>query len=390
MAQMKHATLGASSASRWLACAGSVRMSAGLKSTTSVYAAEGTAAHDLGERCLREKTDAMEYLGEEIHVGDHTFPVTEEMVDAVQIYLATIRADFDSVMGAAMVFEHKFKLDWLYPGMYGYNDAMVSEPFGCLRVYDFKYGAGVAVEVDDNPQLMYYGLGAAKDMGFEEVELIVVQPRAIHPMGPVRRERMPVAELMRWAHEVLLPGAKATEAPDAPLIVGEHCRFCPALALCPEQRKKAMIVAAEVFAPVPSAPPTPEAMDLKQLRKVLDVADALESWLKACKSYARTLLDAGTVDSEVLGYKLVEGRATRSWRSEEEAAAVLKMALGEEAYITKLVSPAQAEKLMKGAAGKKALAPLIESVHGVQMVSINDKRTKITSKAASAFDAVDI
>jgi hypothetical protein len=150
-----------------------------------------------------------------------------------------------------------------------------------------------------------------------------------------------------------------------------------------------MAVAKTIFEPVPSGgvPLAPEAMSLEQLRKILDAADAVESWLKACRSYARNLLDAGKVDVNLLGYKLVDGRTSRKWRNEEEARQVLEMALEKAAYITKLVSPAQAEKLL--GKQKKILDPLVEKSQGVQMVSLADKREAVSSKAAAAFDAVD-
>lgn len=391
MSGKKHSILGASGAHRWLICPGSIRVSAGMPNISSEYAMEGTAAHQLAEGCLRVNKDAVDYLGTEIIVQKKTFTVTEEMTVAVQVFLDAVRADLMSVGdGADLLIEHKFKLDWLYPGLYGTNDAMVGEPFGILRVYDFKYGAGVVVDAEDNVQMMYYALGAARGDAYEEVELVIVQPRAEHSEGPVRRCRMKVSELMRWADEVLLPGAKATEAEDAPLVLGEYCRFCPALAVCPSQQERAMVVAAEVFGAVPIAPPSPESMSPERLRKVLDVASLVETWFAACRTHARNLLETGAVSSEELGYKFVVGRASRSWKSEQEAAVWLEALLGkEEAYSIKLLSVSQAEKALKGP-GKKALEEMVEVVRGKQMVPNSDKREPLAIEASAAFGEVSV
>jgi hypothetical protein len=362
-----------------------------MPKSTSAYAAEGTAAHELGEMCLRSGNNAADHIGAVMTVQGTAFEVTEEMAEAVQVYLDTVRADLAAVgKGAVFMIENKFRLDWLYPGLFGTNDALVGEPFGVLKIFDYKHGVGVAVEVEDNTQMMYYALGGAKGETYEDVELVVVQPRAPHSDGRVRRQRMPIEELMRWAQEVLLPGAKATEDPSAPLDTGDHCRFCPALAVCPLQKERAMTIAAEVFAPVPSAPPSPEAIPYEKLRQILDKADLIEAWLKACREHVKALLETGKASAEEVGYKLVPGRASRKWVDDKEAETWLEAMLGDEAYVPrKLVSVAQAEKVLKGPA-KKALAEMISEVRGVSMVPISDKREALAPSATTAFEEVEV
>lgn len=391
MADKPHAILGASSSHRWLACPGSVRLSAGLPSTTSAYAAEGTAAHELAEKCLSLGHDAADHLGETIVVNGTGYEVTDEMAEAVQVYLNVVRQELaEAGEGAEFKVEQRFDLGWLYPGLYGTNDAMVGQPFGTLKVFDYKHGAGVAVEAECNPQLLYYGLGAAYGDAYEEAELIIVQPRAYHPDGPVRRYRIPIGELFGWAGSVLLPGAKATEDPAAPLVAGEHCRFCPAVAVCPQQHENALAVAKEAFAPVPQSPPAPEALTHEDLRRIMDAADMVESWLSAVRSHVRTLIETGMALPEELGYKLVAGRASRKWKSEDEAEQLLLALLSnpDDAYTRKLLSPAQAEKLLKGAA-KQALEPMVEVVRGVQLAPLSDKREAI-APAIAAFGEVEL
>lgn len=378
-----HSILGASSSHRWLSCPGSVRLSKGIPRTSSTYADEGTAAHELAEMCLRNNTNTGSFIGGLITVNETAYEVTEEMAEAVQLYLDTVRGDLEEAgKGAELKVEHRFNLDWLYDGMFGTNDALVGQPFGLLQVYDFKYGAGVAVDVVNNPQLMYYALGAAKGDAFEEIELVIVQPRANHPDGPVRRVRLWPAELFRWAEVVLLPGAEDTEREDAPLNTGSHCRFCPALAVCPAQKEKALSVAKEAFSQ--AQPPAPEALGVTELKKIVDAADMVEAWMSACRSHLKHLLETGSVTPDQAGYKLVAGRAARKWADEGDAVAIMEM-LGIDPYEQKIKSPAQAEKQAK----KGAFDSVITSTRGTQMVPLSDKREAI-QMIANVFGEVDI
>lgn len=385
-----HSVLGASSAARWIACPGSIRLSKGIPRVSSVYADEGTAAHHVAEMCLIKKINAAEFPEKSVRVNGKDYPVTEEMIDAVQLYLDTLRADLYALSlteDVGLEIEKKFNLDHFYDGLWGTCDAVIRQPFGCVRVYDLKYGAGVAVDAEDNAQAMYYALGAIgiDSELYDDIELVIVQPRAHHGDGPVRRCKMTVGELLKWAIEVLLPAAKATEDPEAPLCTGEHCRFCPALAVCPAQQAQALTVAKEVFAAVPKAPPAPETLTIKDLKKILDVAPMVEAWIDACRSYVHTLLETGATTSDEVGYKLVNGKSSRSWKDEKEAEEFLSVVMGEAAYIPKkLVSPAQAEKVLKGAENKRALEGLIEKTPGKpQLAPLSDKREAIVPAIAA-------
>lgn len=410
MTNTAHAVLGASSADRWISCPGSVRMSAGLPESTSEYAKDGICAHDLAALCLETSNVAIHYLGTTLKTrDDHRFSytVTEEMVEAVQVYLDEVRRLYVAGPdGTKLNIERKFSLD-LYPGMFGTNDASVDYPTGELFVIDFKYGQGKIVGVEDNPQLMYYALGAVQSGEFDgrkykTVELIVVQPRAVSAGGPIRRDSFSVASLKRWGEEVLVPGAKATESPDAPLHTGEHCQFCRALAVCPKKRDEAFAVAQTTFSELdPPAPPAPETLSWGDLQKVLTVAPLIEAWLKACQSYARQALESGRETSDTVGFKLVQGRASRSWGDPGAATSFLEMMVGkEEAYTKKLISPAQAEKILKNTMDKQALKALFHSAsaddnalvkesRGIQMVANSDPRPEIPRTDIIPFEEVE-
>lgn len=438
-----HAKLSASGAARWLACPGSIRLCAGIPTKSSSYADEGTAAHEVGEWCLRKDLDAIHLCGEVIKVNGKNRGVTIDMVEAVQLYLDTVRADLASTVGGSLAIEQKFGLGWLgREDIYGRNDASISQPFGLLRVYDYKHGKGHAVdvvkkrnvvsgffmdagdvsldgpfqdfvtesdtsgiciqvpdvshapvpivkeEIFPNPQMMFYALGAAGLEPYEEVELVIVQPRAQHHDGPVRRFRMPIEHLLAWGREVLLPGALRTEDPAAPLCSGDHCRdtFCPAMPTCPALRQVAISVAKTAFDEIPALP-LPEALTPANLREILERGSLIEDWIAACREHVKAGLADGSFSPAVVGHKLIEGRASRSWKDDALVEKWLSSQLGPAAFSKKLLSPAQAEKAL-GKEAKKAVAALVRESRGVQMARIDDPRPEISKTAALAFDEV--
>lgn len=357
-----HAILSASGAHRWMACPGSIRLANGQPDKASVFAQEGTAAHELAERCLRDGYAADRFIGEEIHAGGSSFEVDEEMAEAVQLYLDTVRAEVmrNTGLGELKV-EHKFDLSSLYPGMFGTNDACVyHESNGRLVVFDYKHGRGHAVEAVNNPQLLYYAYGAAStlysDKPLREVELVIVQPRAPHTDGPVRRWALPALDLLDWSADLLV-AARATEALDAPLVSGDHCQFCKAAAICPKLRDDSIVAAQMQFGD--------KATELSpaQLREILDKADMIEDWLHAVRAHALTVLESG---GAVPGYKLVEKRAIRKWKGDFPETDLLRLGFSRQAlYTEKPLSPAQIEK--------KLAKPL------------RDKLAELTTKESSGY-----
>lgn len=154
-----HASLGASGAHRWIACPGSIRTGAGIPNKSSRYADEGTAAHQLAERCLRDGSDAASHIGGIESVRGVAHVVEEGMAEAVQVFLGIVRTH--RAPGDALLIERRFDLSSIHPGMFGTNDACVISPSRrTLHVFDYKHGKGHAVEAAGNPQLRYYGLGA--------------------------------------------------------------------------------------------------------------------------------------------------------------------------------------------------------------------------------------
>lgn len=407
MSPTAHAVLGASSSHRWFNCPGSIRASEGMPNTSSVFAREGTAAHALAEHCLSHGFDTGRFLdwgiaddGKLIERPNDTSDlvmVDEEMVEAVQVYLDTVRADYKP--GDVLVVEQRFDLSSWYPGCFGTNDAGLYRPStGLLRVYDLKYGRGVPVEVERNSQLLYYGLGAAMaETGrlINTVELVVVQPRAPHRDGPVRRWETTGMELLDWAVE-LVEAAKRTTRPDAPLNPGEWCKFCPAAPTCPALRQKALDVAKAEFTEG-GALTLPDVNTLP-LSEVLHQVGMIEDWCRRVRDFAHHEAEAGRTPE---GWKLVGKRPSRKFRDETTAIETLRLVHEvEDEHLydpPKFKSPAKIEATLRqhyGLKGKKAteaIADLVTSVSsGTVLAPIDDPRPPATPEAATEFSAVNV
>lgn len=382
-----HSELGASQMARWDACPGSVRLSRGLPNTASVYAAEGTAAHELAAFCLSKNSSPYAQIGNALKVEGMDFEVTEEMADAVGAYLMCVRGDFAEFPDRpTRLVEHRFHLKDVHEGLYGTADCVQMYPKQkLLRVYDYKHGAGVPVNVHDNKQLKYYALGALLSTGMpaETVEIVIVQPRCKHPDGPVRRHSMAAIDLMDFAAD-LLDAVHRTEAPDAPLSAGEHCRWCKAAAICPELRDQASARAKEDFRPEVKYDPDKLAETLRWL-------PVFEGWVTSVREFAYAEAQRGNA---IPGHKLVDKRATRKWKADDHTVAIELEKIGlteSEVYqARKLNSPPQVEKILgkpKANAEKFAAiaALVVKQSSGTTLVPDTDPRDAHKNDAASDF-----
>lgn len=375
-----HSKIGASSMKRWSKCPGSVKLSEGIESRSSVFAEEGTKAHELGEKWLLE--------GETAIAG---YPV--DMVEHVSVYVDAVAERDDAHLHNELLVEQRFHLHELHSDLFGTSDAIVWQPgIERLSVIDLKYGAGVPVEVEDNPQLQYYALGALlanKQWKPREVEVVIVQPRCPHPDGPVRAQVLQVVDLLDFAAD-LVEAVKRTEEASAKyagaldkgwysewLSPGDHCRFCPAAAICPAQKNKAQQLAKQAFAP--GLP-----YDAQQLAETLEWLPVLEAWIKNTREFAYAEAEKG---HDIPRHKLVEKRATRKWRSESDAANDLQE-LGipyDQLFEKKLITPAVAEKMLGKEQREQLNDMCIKESSGHTLVHESDKREAIKVDAKSAF-----
>lgn len=392
-----------------MACGGSVRLSAPFVNIedTNIYAEEGVVAHKLGETCLRENHFPSELVGEEINGWE----VTEEMADYVAIYTDYCQS-LRRIDHCFTWVERRIDLAPLSPPdeMRGTSDFNalyrrftpgVSGSVGVLEVVDLKYGQGVTVEVEENPQELYYALGALlaaqadKLLLIDIVRITVVQPRVLHRNGPVRSWEISVEDLLAWTGK-LFEAAELALSPNAPLVPGDHCRFCKAAAICPALSKMALDTAQLDFDVVPDgpiAPPAPESLSTEHLARILAARPVMEAWLNACLAYGLSLAEQGV---DVPGFKAVEKRANRKWVGEdkEEIAERLAMlgATKEQLIEEKLRSVAQVEKAM----GKAKFAKMIDGAtdliskipSGYTLAKADDVRPALQLGAQNDFEIV--
>jgi hypothetical protein len=391
-----HAELGASVAGRWMSCPGSVRMSRGIPNSENEHSRRGTAAHHVGEKCLKTGTDAATFIGLEFEGVE----IDEDQADFVQVYVDYCRT-LMAEPGAIYWVEKKFSLARLNPPgpMYGTSDLPVYVPnTRTLHVVDYKNGYEL-VEAVNNPQLKYYGLGAAMELEeelralghtIENVQLTIVQPRAFHPRGVVRHDHIPYTALLDFADE-LLAAAKLTLQPDAPLSAGPHCKYCPAAGICPAQRDMVQSLAQTAFELMPvDVPPAPETLPPAILADILGKLPILEEWARSVRAHGERMLETGEITPEILGQKLVEKRATRKWAAPSTVEGWLreKGYADEEIFAMKLKSPKQIETLM--GKDKKSIPAdfVVKESSGHTMVPLSDKREALSLAAVDVFEAL--
>lgn len=351
MPPIKHALLGASSAARWIACPPSARATEHLPEETSKYAVEGTRAHELCEAHLRNNLrwweagyGALPLSGSIRLDGEPDDP--PEMVRAANQYVSFIHDLWVGYAVRPMVFiEQEVDVSRWVPGGFGTCDCLMIGD-GILYIIDFKYGQGVPVSPERNPQLMYYALGAyALFEGIEEIGTVcmsIVQPRM---QEEPQTWELPLADLLTWAREVLQPAAEMAWRGEGEFVTGEHCRFCKAHPACRAWKKQ--------YGPLAGFEPYPEPATLsdEELGEWLQKLEGLAAYAKDLEEYAQqALLDGRSLP----GWKLVQGRSTRKWTDQDAAFRQMEHDGIDEAmlYTRTPISLTAAEKMI----GKKKFA----------------------------------
>lgn len=350
MPPVKHALLGASSAARWIACTPSARATEHLPGETSKYAEEGTRAHEVCEGTLRHRLAEWE----------HDQPVNfllkapdnpPEMIKAANQYVDFVHLQWGLYLHQPEVFiEQEVDVSQWVPGGFGTCDCLLIGD-GILHIIDFKYGQGVPVNPERNPQLMYYALGAyALFEGIEEVSTVrlsIVQPRM---QEEPQTWEISLADLLTWAQEVLQPAAEMAWKGEGVYHPGGHCRFCKAYPSCRAWQKQ--------YGPLAGFEPYPEPATLsdEELGGWLAKVQGLATYAKDLEDYAHDALLAGR---SLPGWKLVQGRSTRKWTDQDAAFQQMERSGIDEAllYTRTPISLTVAEKMI----GKKKFAELMSA-----------------------------
>lgn len=379
-----HSYWSASKFESLMLCPGKIVLEEGAPDNANAYAAEGTAAHQVLTWALQEERPAAAYIGRVIHLDTRGKPcepdasvyaieVDGEMVEHVQTcidYCLDLKGD-DGVLFADIRVNYSTYLDVEEHTAWGTADVIIARGTE-LIVVDFKYGRGVEVDAESNPQMSLYGLGALQAYhglvaDFDHVRLAISQPRI--KSAPSEWD-CSVEELETWgrstARDAVTTCVAATER--APLMgdggfalaylrPGEkQCKFCKAKATCPALRDEVLQTVRgdyspatpEDFADMTLTPVTSahdDDIERRWLSVCLSKADLIEDWVKAIRAEVERRLLAG---DGVPGYKLVQGKkGNRQWRDAKEAEELLKTMRVkiEDMYELSLISPTKAEKL---------------------------------------------
>lgn len=385
-----HSQVGASSCERWWNCPGSVRICATLPpQPPSEYAKEGTVLHAVAAYALQNNMTAWQAAQALVLKGAKEGGIDSidfAQCEHVQTCIEVVREDLGKYPGCTLEIEKQFQLPHTHPDAWGTNDANIGVFLKKLIVYDYKFGRGVSVEVEENKQMMYYGLGANQEGDYDEIELVVIQPRAIHRDGPVRRWTLRKPELLAFGEE-LKARISATERKDASLVCGPHCQkyFCPALAVCPAVKKQVSEIAQGVFDEPARELPSPDRLSVVELKRVLDTMPIIDAWIKAVEAHALNLLNNG---NSVPGYKLVAKKSNRQWKDEE----VVKKKWPKIAVqmVEKILSPAQVETALKEVMTKKEAVKMVEDFcykpdTGTTLAVEEDPREAVRPKLENVF-----
>jgi len=374
-----HAKLSASGSAKWSLCPGSVFAEKDLPNTTSVFAEEGTAAHELAELLLRGD-DELTLVGDVtgVTLPDSGVVVTQDMYDYVQTYVSYV----NSISGELFV-EQRVDFSHIAPDGFGTSDAIVIND-NTMTIIDLKYGKGVRVDAENNTQGILYALGAVNDYGMlfhiKTINIVIVQPRLDH----ISEWTIGIDELNRWG-ERLKQAAELALSDNAPRSPGEkQCQWCRAKATCPALAKLTESTLMTSFDNLDTS--KPEQLTDEQLKIALDNKKLIVSWFDAVETLVTDRLSAGQGFN---GYKLVAGRANRAWRDEAATAAALRDVLGEETlYTRKIISPAQAEKEL-GKSRAELLDDLVTKPEGAPtLVPESDKRPPV-NVSKNDFDLIN-
>jgi hypothetical protein len=377
----QHSPLGPSAAERWLNCPGSVLLTADLESPDSWYAAEGNAAHELSEWCRVQKVEASAFRGHVIKVGEFEFTVDQEMIDGVNSFVEYV----DQWPGEPL-YEVRVGYESYVPRGFGtLDDARLKD--WLARITDLKYGTGIQVFAD-GPQLKLYALGLYHDYqhlyNFKDFILTINQPRLDH----IDEFELSLRDLLDWTHDVVVPTAKAAMQPGAPIVAGDHCRFCPARRVC---KVRANFVAEAVFRNNDfqnlDNPSELQFLTNDDVAAILPKLSTIKSWCNDLESHALSEIAKG---HPVGTWKLVEGRSNRVWRGDEQAifdGLALEVDDPDVLWEKKLFAPAKAEKLL----GKKVdISDLIIKPPGSpKLAPGDDRRESLAIKAEEEFESLD-
>ena len=370
----EHALLSASSAHRWLKCTPSPVLELQFEEQSSAFADEGTAAHALAEYKLRR------YLGQECERPESEYE-NEEMERCTEEYLeyaAELITQAKTISKDTIILiEQKLDFSCYVPEGFGTGDLIVISD-NVLEICDFKYGKGIEVSSENNPQMKLYALGALNLFGslydIKAVRMHIFQPR----LENISISEISVDELTEWAETELKEKAGLAIKGEGKFLPGEHCRFCKARHKCRARAESFLEMAKYDFKP-------PHLLSDDEVAELLEKAQLLSQWASDLWAYAtEAAINEG---KEWKGYKLVEGRTNRKYVDEQKVAELLIKSGYSEIYKQSLLGMSEMEKKL----GKKKLSELLGGLivkpeGKPTLVPENDKRPAISMNNTAMAD----
>lgn len=372
-----HAILSASGSHRWLNCTPSARLELEFESQTSEAAKEGTAAHALCEHKLKKALKKRSRRP----VSDYNCDEMEECTDAyaeyvIEQYEEAKRCCKDPII----LIEQRLDFSCYVPDGFGTGDCIIISD-DTLHIIDFKYGLGVLVESEENPQMMLYALGALGIYDalydIKDVSMTIFQPRREN----ISTWTIPVEQLKAWAEEELMPKAQMAYKGDGEYITGEWCTFCKAATKCRARAEEKLKLARHEFK-------LPPLLTDEEIEEVLTILPDLTKWANEITAYATEA--AVSHGKEWHGFKVVEGRSVRKYRDEVKVAETAKEHGYTDIYRQSLIPMTEMQKLMGKSEFEEILGDFIYKPPGkLTLVPNTDKRPAVNvSNAENEFNEI--
>ena len=372
---MLHARLSPSSSSRWLSCTASAAASEKYENTTNSAAEWGTQVHFIGELLLK---------GEDINVGDElteehrpTFTVTKEQLDCATEYADYVRSFINK--DSVVIIEEQYDLSCIAPSQFGTSDATVLNDTH-LHIMDLKTGMGI-VKAENNTQLMLYAIGAVEELediyDIETITLHIVQTRA----GHIDSWELSYEELMKFKAYAQKQAKKIFKGNTEFNPNAKACQWCPHQTNCEALKSHVEETVKGGFDNLEDIDGKADIIDKDHIKKVLDNAELIQSFIKAVQARALELMEQG---EEIEGYKVVESKTNRKWADEEQVAKYLKGKVpAKDLYVKKLIPMT---KILKLRPKDKKLQEMLIKPEGRPVIApLSDKRPVLT-KVVDEFE----
>ena len=373
----KHAILSASASGRWLSCTPSARLELEFDNVETEAAREGTAAHALAEHKLKKALKMRSRRPNSEYDSDEMEEYTDGYVAYVMELVAQARL---KCRDPVVLIEQKLDFSDYVPEGFGTGDCVIVAD-GTLHIVDLKYGMGILVDAEENPQMKLYALGALRlfDALYDirEVSLTIYQPRREN----VSTWTTTVEELKTWAEDVLREKARLAYNGEGEYVPGSWCTFCRAAVRCRARAEEKLKLAQKEFR-------LPPLLSDDEIGEILSVLPDLTKWANEISDYA---LDAAVNHGKQWkGFKVVEGRSVRKYRDEDLVAEAAEDAGFRDIYRRSLIPMTEMERLMGKARFEEVLGDLIYKPAGKPtLVPVTDRRPAMNvTNAMNEFNEI--